>query len=63
MQYEDIKVFFLVLFLLLAAWMFCVWIASELISLEPWCERNPHQPKMVMNRRWQQSEVWVFFYI
>jgi hypothetical protein len=44
-------------FLSLAGKMFFVWIALELISFDPWCERNPDQPKMAMNRRWQQSEV------
>lgn len=56
-QYEHIKVFLAVPFLSLAGKMFCVWIALELISFDPWCKRNPDQPKMAMNRRWQQSEV------
>ncbi len=56
-QYEYIKVFLAVPFLSLAGKMFCVWIALELISFDPWCKRNPDQPKMAMNRRWQQSEV------
>jgi hypothetical protein len=45
-QYEHIKVFPAVPFLSLAGKMFCVWIALELISFDPWCKRNPDQPKM-----------------
>jgi hypothetical protein len=60
-QYEHIKVFLAVPFLSLAGKMFCVWIALVLclepISFDPWCKRNPVQPKMAMNRRWQKSEV------
>jgi hypothetical protein len=56
-QYEHIKVFLAVPFLSLAGQMFCVWIALELISFDPWCKRHPDQPKKAMNRRWQQSEV------
>jgi hypothetical protein len=45
-QNEHIKVFLAVPFLSLAGKMFCVWIALELISFDPWCKRNPDQPKM-----------------